>query len=146
MYRGAEDSASNEELKFKVVSTGIKNSKLGFKFEFDSPLSVSVGETQDVVIGTIVNESFFASQNSGMGIKKGTPIEILLPKLLSNDEFGAAGEAIEAASRTIVITQICVTVVMAVSLKQMWNFMNVVQVLAYIRFFAAWPAFMILVF
>ena len=34
---------------------------------------------------------------------------------------------------------------MAVSLKQMWNFMNVVQVLAYIRFFVAWPAFMMLV-
>ena len=35
---------------------------------------------------------------------------------------------------------------MAVSLKSMWNLMNVIQVLAYMRFFSHWPAFMMEIF
>ena len=38
LYRGGEDSATNEELGYEVVSTGIKDNKLGFKFTFDQPL------------------------------------------------------------------------------------------------------------
>ena len=30
----------------------------------------------------------------------------------------------------------------ALSLKSMWNLMNVIQVLAYLRFFTSWPALM----
>ena len=36
--------------------------------------------------------------------------------------------------------------VLALSLKSMWNLMNVIQVLAYVRFFSGWPAMMMEVF
>ena len=45
--------------------------------------------------------------------------------MLPNDLGALAGE-IENASRAFVLAQIGVTLIMAVSLKQLWNFMNVV--------------------
>ena len=42
--RGAEDSAPASKLGFTVETTGIENSVLGFKFVFDDPESVSIGE------------------------------------------------------------------------------------------------------
>ena len=53
---------------------------------------------------------------------------------------------VEAATSTIVTTQILITLVMAFSLKSMWNLMNVIQVLAYMRFFTNWPASMMEIF
>ena len=41
-----------------------------------------------------------------------------------------------------IITQVIITLIIAVSLKSMWNLLNVIQVLAYMRFYAKWPAFM----
>ena len=40
------------------------------------------------------------------------------------------------------MAQIAITVPIALSLKSMWNFMNVIQVLAYLRFYSNWPAFL----
>ena len=48
---------------------------------------------------------------------------------------------LNTSTKTFVATQILVTLVLAVSLKSMWNLMNVIQVVAYTRFFSAWPAF-----
>ena len=42
--------------------------------------------------------------------------------------------------------QLAITIFLALSLKSMWNLMNVIQVLAYIRFFSGWPAIMMEVF
>ena len=36
--------------------------------------------------------------------------------------------------------------ILALSLKSMWNLMNVIQVLSYVRFFSGWPALMLEVF
>ena len=35
-----------------------------------------------------------------------------------------------------------IILLIAASLKSMWNLLNVVQVLAYMRFYTRWPAFM----
>ena len=37
--------------------------------------------------------------------------------------------------------QLITTIVLSVSLKSMWNLLNVMQVLAYVRNFTVWPAF-----
>ena len=85
--RGSDDSASIDLLGFEVASTGIKDSILSFKIVFDDPNSVSIGEVQDSVTATIVDESFFASKDSGLSITSGTQIVNLLPKMLANDEL-----------------------------------------------------------
>jgi len=96
------------------------------------------------MIATVVDETFFASKSSGMGIKEGTQIISILPRMLDGDQIALA-EAVAETAKTTNVTLLIVVAIMAVSLKQMWNFLNIVQVLAYIRLFVAWPAFMMLV-
>ena len=55
-------------------------------------------------------------------------------------------EGIENTANTVVVAQIAITVILALSLKSMWNLMNVIQVLSYVRFFSGWPALMLEVF
>ena len=58
----------------------------------------------------------------------------------------ATKEGIENTANTVVVAQIAITVILALSLKSMWNLMNVIQVLSYVRFFSGWPALMLEVF
>ena len=46
----------------------------------------------------------------------------------------------EAAASTAGLSQIVISIVMAVSLKAMWNLMNVMQVFAYLRHMGTYPA------
>ena len=58
----------------------------------------------------------------------------------------ATKEGIENTANTVVVAQIVITLILALSLKSMWNLMNVIQVLSYVRFFSGWPALMLEVF
>ena len=55
-------------------------------------------------------------------------------------------QAIISTANTVMAAQLAITIFLALSLKSMWNLMNVIQVLAYIRFFSGWPAIMLEVF
>jgi len=70
--------------------------------------------------------------------------------MFEDKQFAATMESTEAAvtnaANTVVVFQIIITLVLALSLKSMWNLMNVIQVLAYVRFFTGWPAFMLEIF
>ena len=55
-------------------------------------------------------------------------------------------KSVENATNTVVVAQLIITILLALSLKSMWNLMNVIQVLAYVRFFSGWPALMLEVF
>ena len=55
-------------------------------------------------------------------------------------------QAITSTANTVMAAQLAITIFLALSLKSMWNLMNVIQVLAYIRFFSGWPAIMMEVF
>ena len=66
--------------------------------------------------------------------------------MLQVDEYSQAIEitssSVEKATQAFVTMNILLTVMFALSLKSMWNLMNVIQVLAYLRFFTSWPALM----
>ena len=135
---------------FTVESAGLENSLLKFKLLFDSPLLISMGAINDKMIATIVDGSFFSSSENGLPLKSGTNIEQPLPKMFPDEDFAEAMEttetAVSNAANTFVIVQLILTVALALSLKSMWNLMNVVQVLAYVRFFTGWPAQMLGIF
>lgn len=57
-----------------------------------------------------------------------------------------AQTSVESATNTVVVGQVIITIVLAISLKSMWNLMNVIQVLSYVRFFTGWPAMMTVIF
>ena len=149
IVRGADDSAPLEYLGFSVESAGIESGMMNFKFKFEYPLMISIGAKKDKMVATIVDGSFFANED-GQPIPPGTEIVQLLPKLLPGEEFAMALEStktgMERATQTFVIAQIIITLLLSVSLKSMWNLYNVIQILAYIRFFTNWPAFMLDIF
>ena len=66
IQRGSEESASLEYLGFKVQTAGLENDVLEFDLIFDDPLQVSIGKTQDILVTTIIDVSFFSKQNDGV--------------------------------------------------------------------------------
>ena len=82
------------------------------------------------MITTIVDGSFFASEENGLPIPPGTKIEQPIPKMLPGkgavQALEATKESIEKAANTVVVAQIIITVLLALSLKSMWNLMNVI--------------------
>ena len=51
-----------------------------------------------------------------------------------------AGNTIQVTATTAFVTQMGITILVAVSLKAMWNLMHVMQVIAYLRLLVEWPA------
>ena len=51
-----------------------------------------------------------------------------------------ASSTIEATTQNLVLGQVILTILLAISLKQMWNLLNVIQVLVFIKNFTLWPA------
>ena len=82
------------------------------------------------MITTIVDGSFFSSEENGVPIEPGTQIEQPLPKMLPGKSVVKALEttkkSIENAANTVVVAQLIITVILALSLKSMWNLMNVI--------------------
>ena len=68
VLRGSEDSASIMDLGFTVLSAGLENNLLKFEIEFDDPEQVSIGYNKDIIVTTIVDGSFFSSEQNGLPI------------------------------------------------------------------------------
>ena len=51
-----------------------------------------------------------------------------------------AGDTLQVAANGAFLSQFAITIFLAVSLKAMWNLMHAMQVLAYLRMIANWPA------
>ena len=141
---GGEDSADVNMLNFNVSSQGLQDGELSFKIEFENPNFVSIGSHSDTFIVTV----FFPSITADSTIPDGYQIESQLPKILRSDGFYAAltEENIESTAKAVTITQIVIIIILTVSMKLMWNLLNVVQVLTYMKFFTRFPALMELVF
>ena len=56
--------------------------------------------------------------------------------------FIRAQNGVEVTFQAVTLSQIIITIILAASLKSMWNLLNVVQVLAYMRFYTRWSAYM----
>ena len=74
VQRRSEDSAPSEDLEFYVLSAGLENNLLKFELQFDNPGQVSIGSISDVMVTTIVDGSFFSSEDNGLPILPGTQI------------------------------------------------------------------------
>ena len=75
VQRGSEDSAKTEDLGFMVLSAGLENNLLKFEIEFDDPEQVSIGYNKDIIVTTIVDGSFFSSEQNGLPLEPGTTIQ-----------------------------------------------------------------------
>ena len=72
-----------------------------------------------------------------MTIDPNFKIKPILPRLNPGEEFESVMEtaegSIESTANTLMTGQIIMTLVLSVSLKQMWNLFNVMQIVAYTR-------------
>lgn len=86
LRRGDEDSADPKDLTFEVLIDALEGDNLKFKMRFDKPHQVSKGSVPDQIIGTIINSDFFSASDSSKGIKVGTKVRTVLPRMLPGDE------------------------------------------------------------
>ena len=144
LIRGANDSALLEEIEFAIELSEFTARSMRLKFEFIDPLSISTGKTPDKFRATIVEPNLFISKQSGKTVKKDTEIEVEIPRQFPTEGerkiIEATGVTVEAAASTAGLSQLFISIVMAVSLKAMWNLMNVMQVFAYLRHMGIYPA------
>ena len=137
--RGDSDSAEPNQLDFDVFVDKLEGDKLFFKMKFVNPTLVSTGTLPDMLVATILDETFFCSGDKPTTIKAGTELKTILPRLLPGEEFATALQTTESTAdstaQAFLGTQLFLTLVLSVSLKQMWNLLNVMQVLAYSRNF-----------
>ena len=70
-----------------MIIDELAGDKLYFKLRFENPTMVSIGTKSDVMVATILDESFFCSADTPMTIEEGTEIRVVLPKLLPGEEF-----------------------------------------------------------
>ena len=54
-------------------------------------------------------------------------------------------DSISTAGQSVMLSQILITIAISISLKSMWNLMNVMQVLAYSAFYCRWTCNMAMV-
>ena len=64
MRRGDESSAQPKMLGFEVFINELADDKLYFKTRFEYPTMVSQGLVNDILVGTILDETFFCSEDS----------------------------------------------------------------------------------
>ena len=96
-----------------------------------------------MIRATIIDEDFFTNAELPSTISVGTIFDLKLPKLLNEDlleQYEVAETAVQATFESLGLSQVLVTVFSAVSLKQLWNLLNVLQVVVLIRQYTAWPA------
>lgn len=87
LRRGDETSAEPSQLGFEVLIDELADDKLYFKLRFENPTMVSIGLINDVVVGTILDETFFCSEESSKRIERGTEVRNVLPKMIPGEEF-----------------------------------------------------------
>ena len=115
---------------------------MSFILEFNNTKYVSQGYTKESIIAIILDEELIYGESEYMSISEGKKFELSLPKLTDEESFETKSRAIEDSidqtANTVVLSQLLLTLLLSVSLKQMWILLSVMQVLAFLRYFTDW--------
>ena len=111
---------------------------------FEKPLSISIGNKPDKVSFAFRAAELFISKRSGKPLEDGYITSSKLPKQFPDEAsynlVVVTGSTVQFASNTAFLTQIGITICLAMSLKAMWNLMHTMQLVAYIGMLVNWPA------
>ena len=111
---------------------------------FEDPLSISKSEIPDILIIEFVEPELFLSKETGKALSIDSGIRKNIPKQFPDETqyniVVTAANAVQTAASTAFLSQIGVTICLAISLKAMWNLMHVMQVMAYLRLLTSHPA------
>ena len=142
LVRGT-DSAPERKLAYTPKLDGFGGESLKIAFEFENPLYVSVGETPDLIVAQFTDPRLLVDPETGMFVQ--TPgIITELPRMLLSDNateiLGASCYLFAAATNTWIIVLIFIAFSLTAMTKSIWQFVNTIQILAYLRWFVTWPA------
>jgi len=142
LIRG-ESSAEERKLRFEPVLDDFTGSKLSIKFEFDNPLYVSIGETPDRIVAQFTDPRLLIDPETGMFVQTPGMISELPRMLLSDDAtevLGASCFLVASATNTFIVVLILIAFSLVAMTKSIWQFVNTIQILAYMRWMVEWPA------
>ena len=113
---------------------------MSFILEFNNTNYVSQGYTKESIIARILDEELIFGESEYMTITEGTNFELKLTKLIELYETKSKTieDSIDQTANTIVLSQLLLTLLLSVSLKQMWILLSVMQVLAFLKYFTDW--------
>ena len=96
--RGDTDSAEQIQLDFEVFIDKLEGDQLFFKMKFVNPSLVSTGTLPDMLVATILDETFFCSGDKPATITAGTELKSVLPRLLPGEEFETTLQTTESTA------------------------------------------------
>ena len=131
-------------LNFVTTLTSYSDDSISLKLKFDDPLSISIGQQEDILTIEFVEPNLFISKETGKSLADPTMLKHKIPRQFPSEASYAvavaAGSTVQVAANTAFLGQFGVTICLAVSLKAMWNLMHVMQVMAYLRLAVEQPA------
>ena len=99
------------------------------QFEFEQWFQVSIGSQPDQMRLEFVDPKLFSSAKSGLTIEDGKYIFIELPRHFPDEDtfmqVELVSDAIVKVSESAFWTSLIIAVLISISLKVMWNIMNV---------------------
>ena len=142
LIRG-DNSAPEKKLRYTATLGDFSGSKLKIQFNFENPLYVSVGDKPDRILAQFTDPRLLIDPDSGMFIQSPGMISELPRMLLSDDAteiLGASCFLVASATNTMIIIFILVAFSLVAMTKSIWQFVNMIQMLAYLRWLVEWPA------
>ena len=142
LVRGA-NSAPEKKLRYTPRLGDFSGDGLKIEFDFDHPLYVSAGDEPDKIVAQFTDPRLLLDPNTGMFIQ--TPGMITeLPKMLLSDDatevLGASCFLVASATNTMIVIFILIAFSLVAMTKSIWQFVNTIQMLAYLRWMVEWPA------
>lgn len=143
LVRG-ENSATERKLRYKAKLDGFEGGdELKIKFEFENPLYVSTGDKPDRMIAQFTDPRLLLDPDTGMFVQNPGIITELPRMLLSDDAtevLGASCYMVASATNTLIIVFILIAFSLVAMTKSIWQFVNTIQLLAYMQWMVRWPA------
>ena len=138
--RGIDRSLFN----FVVDAKKITDDTLEFKITFDNPKLISIDRTNlDYIIAEVIDTTFFSDAGEPVMFKNGAIWYMPIPRLLDEDEIELtekSGMSTQSTIYTLAGFELVANLALSISLKQMWNILNVLQVTVFMVSFTVCPA------
>lgn len=135
LVRG-ENSATERKLRYTPKLDDFSGDEMKIKFVFENPLYVSTGDSADRMVIQFTDSRLLMDPETGMFVQNPGMITELPRMLLSDDAtevLGASCYMVASATNTLIIVLILISFSLSAMTKSIWQFVNTIQLLAYMR-------------
>ena len=133
-----------DDLIFTMLLVELSEKRLVLQAEFQNPLSVSIGSKPDVLKVQIVDPNLFIGKESGKTLQTDSVYEMTIPRLFNNQQtfeiVTSADEALGSVYQLSSTTTLLIALFINFSMKPLWIFKNVMQVIVHCRILRQLPA------